>query len=241
MDSPHIFENWEVPGFEIWDYTYKLIDEIGFDNVRMMGGRELETSQDHRGAMVLVFQGEVLSEHLAIHERVTAWRGQISVAHSHTPPVHTFDSERPLLAKILPDVPDDAPALDPTEYKRWLLDTLLGQQRRDDKKASRERNISWLYMRQDPCHEPEDCMDFLRWKEDDEAQHHRVCRDAPNNNIYSNIPSVGPSGLTMTMPSPPNPPPQSYHWDQAYEATSLASQPPTRAFAGYPGWFGPPS
>ncbi|KAK0196254.1 hypothetical protein F5146DRAFT_1133750 [Armillaria mellea] len=224
MDSPHGLQDWEVPGSEVWDYTYKL-------------GEGLETSLDHGEAMMLVYHGEVLSEHLAIHEQVTAWRSQISVAHSHAPPVHPFDSECRLLAilndapYILPDIPDDAPTQDRTEYKRWLVDTLLGQQRRNDKKASRGRSISWHYMRQDPCHEPEDCMDFLRWKDDDEAQHHHACRDGRNNHIYNHMSLVGPSGLTMTMPSRPNPLPQSHHWHEAYEATSPASQPPTRAFA----------
>ncbi|SJL13986.1 uncharacterized protein ARMOST_17438 [Armillaria ostoyae] len=241
-------EDWEVPVSEIRDYTYKLIDLFGFENVTAFRNRAMENPLNEREAMMLAYEGEVLNNHVAVTERVAAWKSEISVVQSHAPPVHPFDSEQRLLAilnntpYVPPDIPDDAPTLDPREYDRWLLLTLLGKPRYDDKKASKERNIRWHHMRQDPHREPEDWADFLRSKRDNEVQHHRAGRDEPSDNIYVNMSPVSPSGLTTTMPSLSYPPPQPHHWHQAYEAASPTSQPPTFAFAaGYPDWFGPPS
>ncbi len=277
MDSPRDMEDWEAPVSEIRDWTYTLvsttaysngsppiarsqIDAFGFENVRMLRMRALENSLDQRGAMMLAYEGKVLvselnwrahweqNNHVAVTERVTVWRNTVTVARSHAPPVHLFDSEQRLLAilndrpYIPPDIPDDAPTLDTHDYDRWFLLTLLGKPRYDDKKASKERNIRWHRMRQDPHHEPEDWADFLHRKRDNEARHHRASRDEPTNDIYDNMPSASPLGLTMTMPSQSYPPLQPHHKLQRYQAASPTSQPPTLAFApGYLGWFGPPS
>ncbi|SJL13959.1 uncharacterized protein ARMOST_17411 [Armillaria ostoyae] len=249
MDSPRDMEDWEVPVSEIRDWTYTLasttIDLPGLGNVTAFRNRAMKIPLNERELMMLAYEGEVL---MTVTERVTAWRSAITVARSHAPPVHPFDSEQRLLAilnnmpYIPPNVPDDAPTLDAHDYDRWFLLTLLGKPRYDDKKASKERNIRWHRMRQDPHHEPEDWADFIRRKRDDEAQHHRASRDEPNNVIYDHMSPVGPSGLTTTMPSQSNPPPQSHHRHQAYEATSPTLQPPTFAFAaGYSDWFVPPS
>ncbi|PBK62477.1 hypothetical protein ARMSODRAFT_980741 [Armillaria solidipes] len=236
-------EDREVPVSEIRDWTYKLLRE-----------RALETSLDQSDAMLLAYEGEVLNwrphweqnNHVAVTDRVTAWRSTIAVAQSHTLPVHPFDSEQPLLAilnnrpYVPPDALDNAPTLD-TRDDRWFLLTLR-KPRYDDKKKSRKRNIRRHYVRQDPHHEPEDWVDFLRRKRDEEAQHHHASRDESANSIYVNMSPVGPSGLTTTMPSQSNRPPQPHHWHQAYQAASPTSQPSTLAFAaGYLGWFGPPS
>ncbi len=77
MDLPRNMEDWEVPVSEIRDWIYTLVsttvysrgspliatsqvDIFGFDNVRMLRERALETSPDHRGAMMLAYEGEVL-------------------------------------------------------------------------------------------------------------------------------------------------------------------------------------
>ncbi|KAK0221166.1 hypothetical protein EDD85DRAFT_1028387 [Armillaria nabsnona] len=248
MDFPRDMEDWEVPVSEIRDWTYTLIDVFGFENVRMLRERALENSLDQRGAMMLAYEGEVLNNHVAVADRVTAWRNTVTVARSHAPPVHLFDSEQRLLAilndrpYIPPDIPDDAPTLDAHDYDRWFLLTLLGKPRYGDRKASKERNIRWHRIRQDPHHEPEDWADFLHRKRDNEAQHHHASHDEPTNDIYDNMPSANPSGLMTTMPSQSYPPLQPHHQLQRYQAASPTSQPPTLAFAaGYLGWFGPPS
>ncbi len=128
----------------------------------MLRERALETSLNGRDAMLLVYEGEVLvsalnsiiwrvhweqNNHVAVTERVTAWRSEISVAQNYAPPVHPFDSEQRLLVipndrpYIAPDTPDDALALDTREYDRWFLFTLLGKPRYDNKKASKERDV----------------------------------------------------------------------------------------------------
>ncbi|KAK0481135.1 hypothetical protein EDD18DRAFT_1468249 [Armillaria luteobubalina] len=207
MDSPHDMDDWEILGSEILADTYELVNEIGFDNVRMMWESALKTSLDHRGTIMLVYQGEVLDAHLAVTDRVNAWLSKVPVVRSRAPHVHAFDSERRLLAilnntpHIPASAPDDAPTLDPGEYRRWLRDARLKGQRSKDKEASRERNVRWHQMRQDPHHDPEDWADFQRRKRDDKAQHHRAGRDEPINSIYGNMPSVGPSGSTTTTPS----------------------------------------
>ncbi|PBK62453.1 hypothetical protein ARMSODRAFT_964143 [Armillaria solidipes] len=240
------------------------IDLFGFGNITAFRNRAMETPLNEREAMMLAYEGEVLvsesnslqnwrahweqNNRVAVTERVAAWKSEISVVQSHAPPVHPFDSEQRLLAilnnspYIPPDIPDDAPTLDPREYDRWFLLTLLGKPRYDDKKASKERNIRWHRMRQDPHREPEDRVDFLRSKRDNETQHHRAGRDEPTDYTYIHMSPVSTSGLTTMTPSQSYPPPQSDRWHQAYEAASPMSQPPTLAFAaGYSGWFGPPS
>ncbi|KAK0196269.1 hypothetical protein F5146DRAFT_1029054 [Armillaria mellea] len=137
-----------------------------------------------------------------------AWRRSIPVVPSHARPVHPLDSECRLLAilndtpYIPPDVPDDVPTLDPAEYKRWMRDTLLGKQH--------------------PCHEPEDWGDSLRRKREDEDQHHRASRDEPNNNIYNNMSSVGPSESTMTMPNQSYPQPQPPPWHGMHSTSQVS-------------------
>ncbi len=147
------------------------------------------------------------NNHVVVTEHVTAWRSEISVAHSHAPPVPPFDSEQCLLAilndrpYIAPDAPDDGPTLDTREYDQWFLSTLLGRPHYDYKKESKEQNIRWHYMCQDPRHEPEDWANFLRRKRDNETQHHRASANELTSAIYSNPAPVSPSGLTTTMPS----------------------------------------
>ncbi len=281
MDFPRDMEDWEVPVFEIRDWTYTLvsttvyskgspliatsqIDIFGFDDVRMLRERALETSLDHRGAMMLAYEGEVLvseskcimnwrahweqNNHVAVTERVTAWRSTVTVAGNHAPPVHPFDSEQCLLAILtdrpyIPlDVPGDTPTLDPREYDRWFLLTLLGKPRYDDKNASKERNVRWHQMRQDSYHEPEDWADFLRSKRDNEIQYHRAGRDKPTDNTYVNMSPVGLSGLTTTMPSLSYPPPPPYHQLQRYQA-AFPMQPPSflaLRTVYQTSWFEPP-
>ncbi|KAK0505171.1 hypothetical protein EDD18DRAFT_1098563 [Armillaria luteobubalina] len=148
MDSPRDMDDSEIPESEILDDTYKLESA-------------LETLLDHRGATILVCQGEVLATH-----RVKTWLSEVPVIYSRAPPVHAFDSERSLLAilnntpHIPADVAGDAPTLDPGEYCKWLLDTYRKGQRSKDKEASKQRSVYWHQMRQDPRHEPEDCIDF---------------------------------------------------------------------------------
>ncbi|PBK90497.1 hypothetical protein ARMGADRAFT_1032504 [Armillaria gallica] len=204
-------------------------------------------------AMLLVYKGEVLltgrqNNHVAVLDRVTTWRSTIIVPQSHAWPVNPFDSQNYLLAILnnrpyIPhEAPDGAPTLDTCEYDWWFLLTILGKPHYDDKKVSKERNIHWHRMCQDPHHELEDWAEFLHRKKDDKAQHHRASHDEPANSIYVNMSPAGPSGLTTTMPSLSYPPPPPHHWHQAYEGASLTSQPPTLAYTpGYSGWFGPPS
>ncbi|KAK0461495.1 hypothetical protein IW261DRAFT_1428532 [Armillaria novae-zelandiae] len=193
--------------------------------------KALETPLDHRRAMLLVYQGEVLNwrahweqrYHVAVTRRVTAWRSSVPVVQSHLPPVHPFDWEQRLLAILdnrqysPADVPDDAPTLDAGEYEQWLKMTLIKRQRHHDKEASsKERNIHWHQMWQDLHHEPEDWADFQRRKREVEAQHYRARRDAPTNTISGDMPSVGPSGSTTIMPSQANPPTDFHHRHQVW-------------------------
>ncbi|PBK90424.1 hypothetical protein ARMGADRAFT_1166856 [Armillaria gallica] len=155
------------------------IDLFGLENVTASRNRTIETPLNERDAMMLAYEGK--NNHVAVTESVTAWRSAVTVTGSHAPPVHPFHSEQRLLAipndrpYIPPDVLYDAPALDPREYGRWFLLTLLGKPRYDDK----ERNI----------------------QRDDEARYHRAGRDEPTKDIYNNMPSASPSGLTTMMPS----------------------------------------
>ncbi|KAK0471638.1 hypothetical protein IW261DRAFT_1425066 [Armillaria novae-zelandiae] len=48
--------------------TYKLISVFDVDNVRMIRDRALETPLDHRRAMLLVYQGEVLWLRVSVNE-----------------------------------------------------------------------------------------------------------------------------------------------------------------------------
>ncbi|SJL13956.1 uncharacterized protein ARMOST_17408 [Armillaria ostoyae] len=170
MDSLCDMEDWEVPVFEIRDYTYKLIDTMGIENVRMLRERALETSLNGRDEMLRVYKGEVLNNHVAVTKRVTAWRSEISVAQSHALSVHPANSTM------------RRPSIVANMTGGFYYITLLGTPRYDGKKETKERNVPWHYMRQDPRHEPKDWADFLRSKRDDETQHHGASRDEPTNN-----------------------------------------------------------
>ncbi|KAK0221097.1 hypothetical protein EDD85DRAFT_983313 [Armillaria nabsnona] len=211
MDLPHDMEDWEVPVSEIRDWTYTLgspliatsqIDLFGFGNVTAFRSRAMENPLSQREAMMLAYEGEVLNwrahwgqnNHVAVTEHVTAWRSAITVAQSHVSPVHPFDSQKRLLAILnrlyVPHkAPDGAPTLDTSEYDQRFLLTFLGKPRYDDKKASKEQNIRWHRMRQDPHHKPKYWADsdFLHSKRDDETQHHHPSRDEPANSIYVNV------------------------------------------------------
>ncbi|SJL13969.1 uncharacterized protein ARMOST_17421 [Armillaria ostoyae] len=249
MDSPSDMEDWEVPVSEIRDYTYKLIDLFGFEYVTAFRNRAIETPLNEREAMMLAYEGEVLVKQSRSGHRTRCSLEERDICRTESCAACTPLRLRATLARdpeqhaVRPSRhPDDAPTLDTREYDRWFLLTVLGKPRHDDKKVSKERNVPWHYMCQDPHHELEDCVDFLHSKRDNEVQHHRASRDEPANSIYVNMSPVGPSGLTTTMPSQSYPPPQPHYWDQAHGATSPTSQPPTLAFAaGYSGWFGPPS
>ncbi|KAK0481133.1 hypothetical protein EDD18DRAFT_1336925 [Armillaria luteobubalina] len=134
-DSPRNTGDWEILGSEIIGDTYELIGDIGFDNVRMMWESALKYSLDHREAMMLVYQGEVLDAHLAVTDRVNAWLNKVPVVHNRAPPVHVFDSERRLLAilnntpHIPVGAPDDAPTLDPDEYCKWTAQQKIKRHR----------------------------------------------------------------------------------------------------------------
>ncbi|KAG7441047.1 uncharacterized protein BT62DRAFT_556025 [Guyanagaster necrorhizus] len=170
-----------------------------------------------------------------------AWRSNIDVVPSHAPPMHPFDSDQRRLS-ILNDgsyvpgeAPDDAPTLNAREWDRWFLLTLLGKQRYDDRKASEEREVLWHAIHHDPLTEPNDWLDFMCSKRDDETQHHRTSRDEHPNNIYDNMTSVSPSGLATTMPDHSYPPPLPHHQQEAHQTTYSASPPPSLAFDdGYP-------
>ncbi|KAK0221138.1 hypothetical protein EDD85DRAFT_861991 [Armillaria nabsnona] len=99
-------------------------------------------------------------------------------------------------------VPDDAPTLRAHEYERWLLLTLLGKPRHDDRKASEERKILWRLVHHDPYMEPDNWEDFIRSKKNERTQNHHASRDEPTNTIYDNTAFINLSGLTTTIPSP---------------------------------------
>ncbi|KAK0475989.1 hypothetical protein EDD18DRAFT_1115656 [Armillaria luteobubalina] len=234
MNSPHDSEDGDVAESVIRDWIYifmnTTIDLFGIEDAGAFTVRAMGDPMYERDTMILAYRGEILNwrthweqrDHVAVTERVTAWRSIIPVVQSHGPPVHPFNPEQRSLTTldsasyVLADTPDDVPTLNAREYEQWLQMTVSKQQRRHDKEASKERDLRWHQMRQDRRHEPEDWVDFQRRKRDNEAQHHRDERDELTNTIYID-----------TAP--------------AYEAASPASQPPTPAFAvGYPGWFGPP-
>ncbi|KAK0209532.1 hypothetical protein IW262DRAFT_1302243 [Armillaria fumosa] len=149
-----------------------------------------------------------------------AWRSRVPVVQSHALPVHPFDLEQRLLAILdgMPYIPadtaDDGPTLDAHEYEQWLQMTFSKEQRCHDKEASKERNTRVTNQK---------IADFLSRKRDDQAQHHRARHNEPPPNVYNHMLLVGPSGLMMTMPGQPYPPPQFHHWYQAYEAASPTS------------------
>ncbi|KAK0221151.1 hypothetical protein EDD85DRAFT_960324 [Armillaria nabsnona] len=97
-------EDWEVPVSGIRDWTYTLIDLFGLENITAFRNRAMENPLNEREAMMLAYEGEVLSNHGAVTKRVTAWRSTITVAQRHAPPVHPLDSEQHLLS-ILNDTP----------------------------------------------------------------------------------------------------------------------------------------
>ncbi|KAK0468877.1 hypothetical protein IW261DRAFT_1013936 [Armillaria novae-zelandiae] len=240
MNLPPNTEDWKVPVSEIRDRTHTLIDLFGIGNVRAFRHSAMGYERD---AMIIAYKGEILIKHVAVTERVTAWRSQIPVARSHAQPVH------PCLLAVLDDTPyipantlDDVLTLDVCGYEQRLQVISQEEDRRHDKEASKEHNVHWHQMRQNLQHKPKNWADFLCRKGDEEAQHHRTSHDRLTNTIYTNTAPVGPSGLTTIMPNQSYPPPQPVHWHQAYEAVSPTSQRAMSAFAaGSSGGFGPPS
>ncbi|KAK0466518.1 hypothetical protein IW261DRAFT_1116666 [Armillaria novae-zelandiae] len=227
-------DHWEQPVSEIRTWTYTLVSTIvytndlpliatlqiehyGLDGVHGLINRALEGSLDEDIVQLLACQRQVLEDHAAVSDRVRAWRNNIAVVPNHSPPIHPFDAHRRVFSFFNDEqyAPGEAPEDAPTPravihgYDRWFLLTLLGKFRYDDRKASEGRNILWRLVPHDSSTEPDDCEDFLRSKRDDRAQNHRASRDEPTNDIYNNISSAGPSGLTGTTPSqsyPPSPP-----------------------------------
>ncbi|PBK62487.1 hypothetical protein ARMSODRAFT_1024898 [Armillaria solidipes] len=239
-------EDWEVPVSEICSWTYTLIKVFGFETVVAFRDRATERPLNKRGALLLACERDVLRNHAAVNDRVTAWRNNVSVVPNHTPPIHPFDSHRRVFS-FLNDEPytpgettDDAPTLDAREYDRWFLLTLLGKPRYDGRKALEERKILWRLVHHDPYTEPDDWEDFMRSKRDNRTQRHRASRDEPTNHVYSNTASVSPSGLTTTMPSQSYPPPQPHYWNRMHSVPSPTLQPPLLVLdAGYPGVLAP--
>ncbi|KAK0209506.1 hypothetical protein IW262DRAFT_1302222 [Armillaria fumosa] len=93
MVSPRDMEDWEVPVSEIRDYTYKLIDAMGFENVRMLTERTLGTSLDAGcSAPCLRRRG---------FERVTTRRSQIPVAQSYAP-LSRYDDKKASTERNVP-------------------------------------------------------------------------------------------------------------------------------------------
>ncbi|KAK0481158.1 hypothetical protein EDD18DRAFT_1359920 [Armillaria luteobubalina] len=246
MNSPHDSEDGDVAESEIRDWIYILIDLFGIEDVGDFTVRAMGDPMYERDAMILAYGGEVLRDHVVVTKRVTAWRNSIPVVQSHGPPVHPFDSEQRSLAipdgtlYILADSPDNAPTLDASEYEQWLQMAVSKQQRRHDKEASKERDLRWHQMRQDPHREPEDWVDLQRRNRDNKAQHHRARSDEHTNNVYNHTSPVGPSGLTATMPGLPYPPlqPGPRQEPQQYETASPTLPYPT---GRYMSWFGPRS
>ncbi|KAK0221141.1 hypothetical protein EDD85DRAFT_1028373 [Armillaria nabsnona] len=201
ITSPREMEDWKVPVSEIRSWTYTLIEVFGFETVVAFRNRAIESPLEERGALLLACEGEVLRNHAAVSDRVTAWRNKITVVPSHVPPVHPFDEHRRVFSFLNDEpytpgkAPDDTPTLDSREYDRWFLLTLLGKPHYDDRKASEGRKILWRLMQHDPYTEPDDWENFLRSKRDERTQHHHASHDEPTNHIYNNMPSVSPLGV----------------------------------------------
>ncbi|KAK0209554.1 hypothetical protein IW262DRAFT_1468812 [Armillaria fumosa] len=68
----------EIPVSKIQHQTYKLIHDIGFDNVRMRWERTLETPLDHRGVMMQVCDAPILDpdEYKWLHDTLKAQRSK---------------------------------------------------------------------------------------------------------------------------------------------------------------------
>ncbi|KAK0435117.1 uncharacterized protein EV420DRAFT_1653414 [Desarmillaria tabescens] len=232
MNPPREMEDWEAPMSDIRDWTYILIGVFGFENVKALRERALETPLNERDAMLLACEGEVL-------------RSNIPIVPSHELPIHPFDTHRHLLSILngmdyVPgEVPDDAPTLRTGEYIRWFLLTLLGKFRYDDRKAWEEQEVVWrsVQLQHDPHTEPDDWEDFMRSRRDEETRNRPASRDEITNNVYNNMSPVSPSGLAATMP---NLPPQLHHWHEAFQAASPTLQPPFSILdARYPYGFAP--
>ncbi|KAK0433246.1 hypothetical protein EV421DRAFT_1741695 [Armillaria borealis] len=195
MSSPRDTEDWEVPVSEIREWTYTLIELFGYGSALSFRDKAMESPLNERAVMLLACEGEVLRNYAAVSDRVTAWRNNVTVVPSHAPSIHPFDSHRRVFSFLNSEpytpgeAPDDAPTLDAGDYERWLLLTVLGKPRHDDRKASEGRNILWRLVHHDPRTEPYDWEDFLRSKRDDRTQHHRASRDERTNAIYDNTAS----------------------------------------------------
>ncbi|PBK90528.1 hypothetical protein ARMGADRAFT_299518 [Armillaria gallica] len=274
VTSPRDMEDWEVPVSEIRSWTYTLgsmitymkgspliatsqIEVFGFENVRMLRERTLESTLDERGVLLLACEGEVLvsllnsviefknslvAEKSRDHQRSGYGLEEQNYCYTEQcaayPPIRfappcVFIPER---RAIYPRrSPDDVPTLEVHEYDRWFLLTLLGKPCNDNRKASEERKILWRLVHHDPCTKPDDWADFLCSKRDNRTQHHRASCNELANTIYDNMASIGPSGLTTTMPSQSSPLLRPHHQLQTYQPVSPTSQPPTLVLpAGYP-------
>ncbi|KAK0481139.1 hypothetical protein EDD18DRAFT_1113134 [Armillaria luteobubalina] len=243
-------EDWELPVSEIRSWIYSLIEYWGFDTVVAFRNRVMEEPSDEGGGQLLACEREVLENHAAVSDHIRSWRNDVSVVPGHSPPIHPFDAHRRVFAffdnkSYTPsEAPNEAPPLRALihEYDRWFLLTLLRKFRYDDAKASERRNILWRLVHHDPYTEPYDSEDFMRGRRDHETRNYRASRDEPTKAIYNNTTSVGPSGLTSTMPGQSYPQPQPRQQLQAYTPAPPTSQLPTLGLpAGYPRSFDGPA
>ncbi|KAK0209504.1 hypothetical protein IW262DRAFT_1468758 [Armillaria fumosa] len=210
-------DDWEVPVSEIRSWIYSLIEYWGFDTVVRFRNRALEGPLHERSVQLFACEREVLENHAAANDHIRAWRNNVVVVPSYSPPIHPFDAHRHVFAFFNDEpytpgeAPNDVPPLRALihEYDRWFLLTLLRKFRYDDREASEGRNILWRLVHHDPYTEPYDCEEFMRRKRDNRTQNHRASRDEPTKAIYDNTTSVSPSGLTSTMPGQSYPQPQS--------------------------------
>ncbi|KAK0433239.1 hypothetical protein EV421DRAFT_1910235 [Armillaria borealis] len=113
----------EVPVSEIRDWTYTLINLFGYGNVMSFRDKAMENPLNERAVLLLACEGEVLRNHAAVSDRVTAWRNNVAVVPSHAPPIHPFDLQRRVFSFLNDEPytpgepPDDAPTLDAREYE----------------------------------------------------------------------------------------------------------------------------
>ncbi|PBK90535.1 hypothetical protein ARMGADRAFT_299604 [Armillaria gallica] len=114
-DFSDIHRDWEVPVSEIRSWTYILIEVFGFEAVLAFRDRAIESLLDEMNELLLACEGEVLRNHAAINDRVTAWRNNVAVVPSHAPPIRPFDLHRRVFSFLNDEhstpgeAPDDAP------------------------------------------------------------------------------------------------------------------------------------
>ncbi|KAK0460766.1 hypothetical protein IW261DRAFT_1614539 [Armillaria novae-zelandiae] len=103
-------EDWEVPVSEIRSWIYSLIDYWGFDTVISFRNRAMEGPLDERGVQMFACESEVLENHATVSDRVRAWRNNVAVVPSHSPPIHSFDAHRRVFSFFdEPYTPGEAP------------------------------------------------------------------------------------------------------------------------------------